>query len=136
MSGRPGRGAALHDSATVREFRSKLMRVPGLTVCGGRAGSEAAVIAGHAHRGTGGAPSSSGRCHAVTPKVEFRGLGHRCENPLCQCVGPGEGVVIGRDIRGTAQVVNESGSAVLAANLEMTCLGSPATLGGRRPDEP
>jgi hypothetical protein len=37
-------------------------------------------------------------------------------------------VVIGRDIRGTAQVVNESGSAVLAANLEMICLGSPATL--------
>jgi hypothetical protein len=30
MSGRPGRlGAALHDSATVREFGSKLMRVPG-----------------------------------------------------------------------------------------------------------
>jgi hypothetical protein len=25
---------------------------------------------------------------------------------------------------------------VLAANLEMTCLGSPATLGSRRPDEP
>jgi hypothetical protein len=36
MSGRLGRlgrlGAALHDSATVREFGSKLMRAPGLTV--------------------------------------------------------------------------------------------------------
>ena len=34
----------------------------------------------------------------------------------------------GRDLRGTAQVVNESGSAVLAANLD-DLSGSPATLG-------
>jgi hypothetical protein len=45
-------------------------------------------------------------------------------------------VVTGRDARGTAEVVNEFGSAVLAANLGMTCLGSPATLGSHRPDEP
>jgi hypothetical protein len=39
MSGGPCRlGAALHDSATVWEFGSKLMRVPGLIICGGRAG--------------------------------------------------------------------------------------------------
>jgi hypothetical protein len=42
-------------------------------------------------------------------------------------------VVIGRDKRGTVRVVNESGSAVLAASLEMACLGSPATLGGALP---
>jgi hypothetical protein len=94
-------------------------------------------MAGHAHRGTGGAPSSSGRYYAVTPKwsSRFWGLGVRT-----RCAsGSGRAmpcVVIGRDIRGTAQVVNESGSALLAANLEMTCLASPATLCARRPDQP
>jgi hypothetical protein len=58
---------------------------------------------------------------------EFGGLGHRCQNPLCQWVGLGLRCgVIGRGVRGTAQVVNDSGSAVLAANAEMICLGSPA----------
>ena len=49
----------------------------------------------------------------------FRGFGHPCENPLCQWVVAGlRCSIIGRDVRGTAQVVNESGSAVLAASLE------------------
>jgi hypothetical protein len=44
MSGRLGRlGAALHDSATVREFGSKLMRAPGLTVYMQWPGSSAAM---------------------------------------------------------------------------------------------
>jgi hypothetical protein len=34
----PGPAEALHDSDAVRKFCPKLMRVPGLTVCGGRAG--------------------------------------------------------------------------------------------------
>ena len=63
----------------------------------------------------------------INAQVEFRGLGigvrTRCAS------GSGRAmrcVVIGRDIRGTVQVVNESGSAVLAASLEMACLDSPA----------
>jgi hypothetical protein len=99
--------------------------------------SEAVVMAGHAHRGTGGASSSLGRCCAMTPKAELRGWGigvkTRCATGsgwAMRCV------VTGRDARGTAEVVNEFGSAVLAANLGMTCLGSPATLGSHRPDEP
>jgi hypothetical protein len=72
MSGKPGRlGAAFGHSA--REF-VEAVRVPGLAVWWTR-GSEAAVMAGHAHHGTCGAPFSSGQCYAVTHKVEFRGLG-------------------------------------------------------------
>jgi hypothetical protein len=41
---------------------------------------------GHAHRGTGSEPSSL-QGYAVTPKVEFRGSGHRCENLLCPWSG-------------------------------------------------
>jgi hypothetical protein len=63
-------------------------------------------MAGHAYRGTGGAPSL-GRSYAITPKVEFRGWGIGVRT---RCVsGSGRAmrcVVIGRDIRGTAQVVN------------------------------
>jgi hypothetical protein len=39
-------------------------------------------MSGHAHRGTGSAQSSL-QGYAVTPKVEFRALWHRCENLLC-----------------------------------------------------
>jgi hypothetical protein len=75
MSGRPGRlGAALHDSATAREFRSKLMGVPGLTVCGGRAGRRPRSSPGMHTAGLVVATSSSGCC-AMTPEVEFRFFG-------------------------------------------------------------
>jgi hypothetical protein len=43
-------------------------------------------MSGHAHRGTGCAPSSL-QGYAVTPKVEFRTLWHRCENLLCPWSG-------------------------------------------------
>jgi hypothetical protein len=33
-----------------------------------------------------------GPVYAVTPKVEFRGFGHRCGNPLYQWIGPGYAV--------------------------------------------
>jgi hypothetical protein len=63
-------------------------------------------MAGHADRGTGGAPSSLGRCYVARPNVECRvwGIGVRTR---CASV----------------QVVHESGSVSLAANLEMTLSG-------------
>ena len=63
-------------------------------------------MAGHAHRGTGGRTSSSGCC-AMTPKAEFRGWGIGVKTRCA--TGSGRAmrcVVIGPDIRGTAQVVN------------------------------
>jgi hypothetical protein len=41
-----------------------------------------------------------------------------------------------REFRSKQQVMNESGSAVLAVNLEMIFWVHPATLGGRRLYEP
>jgi hypothetical protein len=93
-------------------------------------------MAGHAHRGDRWRIVLVGPCHAVTPGGVL-GLGIRVTTRCAS--GSGRAMrcgVIGRGIRGTAQVVNESGSAVLAANLEMICLGSPATLGARPPGQP
>jgi hypothetical protein len=74
MTGRPGQlRAALHDSAAAG-VRVEADARAGVDRPWWTPHSEAAVMAGHAHRGTGGAPSSSGRCYAVTPKVEFRGF--------------------------------------------------------------
>jgi hypothetical protein len=68
-----------------------------------------------------------GRCYAVAPKVSSGVWGiavrTRCASGSGWALRCG---VIGRGVRGTAQVVNDSGSAVLAANVEMICLGSPA----------
>jgi hypothetical protein len=60
-------------SAAVRWSSVEADPRAGLTVSWTR-GSEAAVIAGHAHRGTGGALSWHGRWHAGSPKVS-PGLG-------------------------------------------------------------
>jgi hypothetical protein len=85
MSGRPGRrAAALHDSATVQESGSKLMGCPGV----GRLRVDA-EMAGHPHRGSGGALSSWGRCYAVTPKWSSGLLGYRCQYARYQSVGTG-----------------------------------------------
>jgi hypothetical protein len=83
-------------------------------------------MAGLAHRGSGGASSS--RAGATQwPKVSSGvwgiGVRTRCASGSGWALRCG---VIGRGVRGTAQVVNDSGSAVLAANVEMICLGSPA----------
>jgi hypothetical protein len=84
-------------------------------------------MAGLAHRGSGGASSSRGRCYAVAPKVSSGvwgiGVRTRCASGSGWALRCG---VIGRGVRGTAQVVNDFGSAVLAANVELICLGSPA----------
>ena len=63
-----------------------------------------------------------GGVYAAALKVEFRGWASVSE----PAVPVGRAVLCGApDICGTARVVNE-----------MTCLGSPMTLGGRRPDGP
>lgn len=134
----PGFGAysASKAAATAREFRSKLIRVRGLIVCGGRR------VGGRGH-GRTRTPWDWWGIVLVGPVLRndaqsgVPGLGYRCETRCA--TGSGWAmrcVVTGRDARGTAEVVNEFGSAVLAANLGMTCLGSPATLGSHRPDEP
>jgi hypothetical protein len=109
MSGKPGPWARLRMIGW--DFRSKVVAV---------FGSKAAVRAGHGHRGTGGAPSW--RCARSGAQSGPPGLGVVSE----PAVPVGRAVLCGApDICGTARVVNE-----------MTCLGSPMTLGGRRPDCP
>ena len=89
MSGRPGRlGAALHDSTTVRESGSKLMRMPGLIVCGGAPHPETrpphfCVVASNlpherAHCGCPGEPAQRSDGHRDPPSGDQGGRPIRC----------------------------------------------------------
>jgi hypothetical protein len=87
----------------------------------------------HAHPGTVSEPSSL-QGYAVTPKVwssGVLGIGVRtcCARGRAGLCGASSAPRYRRHSAGP----DEAGSAVLAANLDMTCLGSPATLGGHRP---
>jgi hypothetical protein len=76
------------------DFRSKVVAA---------SGSEAAVMAGHAHRGTGGAPSWRFVRSGAQSGVPGLGVGVRT-----RCASGGRAVLCGvPDICGTARVVNE-----------------------------
>jgi hypothetical protein len=122
---------AVNDPATVERFRSKVVQVPG-SDCLWWTGAVSGREHGRFWFGRGRVVIAHRFAFALAYGVEaldqVRVLGHRCDNPLCQRVGPGHVVAFSAALNRREWVIRR----LLAGNpLAGSAAACPRTAGPR-----